>query len=452
MLSPFSDKQFFRSLFSLAVPIALQQLVGSLVNMLDTIMIGRLGTVEIAAVGLGNQVFFLFNLTLFGICSGGAIFTAQFWGRKDLQGIRKSHGFCLTLNLAVAVVYTFAAAFFPGEIIGIYSKDEAVITAGAAYLKTLSPFFIIFAVSFAFTTTLRSVEKVRLAMVTTVIALSLNLAMNYLFIFGSGPIPAMGVRGAALATVISRLVEAIILVTVTYMKKYALAGNFKELSGFDRSYVRHYFRIAIPVIVNEMLWSLGITAQNFIFARTTTDAIAAFNITSTVSNLTWVLFMGLANGIAVLIGKKIGEGDEKAARNYAAWTACFVPLLAVGASIIIFFISRLTPFVFNVNPETLHFASQMFIILCFIYPFRTFNATMVVGVCRAGGDTVFSVVYDLAVMWIIALPLGALFAFALKTPVWAIYLAIATDDFFKTAFGIWRLKSGKWLHNVVQVM
>ena len=448
----FSDRQFFRSLFSLAIPIALQQLVASLVNTLDTIMIGRLGTVEIAAVGLGNQIFFLFQLTLFGICSGGAIFTAQFWGKKDIQGIRKNHGFCLTLNLAAAAIYTLAAALFPGELIGIYSKDEAVIMAGAAYLKTLSPCFIAFAVSFAFAITLRSTEKVRLSMVTTVIALSINLVLNYLFIFGAGSIPAMGVRGAALATVIARLVETVILVTVAYLKKYAAAGNLRELLSFDRSYVKHFFRITLPVITNETLWSLGITVQNFIFARTTTDAIAGFNIINTVSNLTWVLFMGLAGGIAVLIGKKIGEGDEKAAREYAFRTTILVPLLAVGASVIIFLISRLTPFVFNVNPETLHAASQMFVILCFVYPFRTFNATMIVGVCRAGGDTVFSAFYDLAVLWLVALPAAAFLAFVLKAPVWAIYLAIVTDDFLKTAFGIWRLKSGRWLHNVIQVM
>jgi putative MATE family efflux protein len=412
-------------------------------------MIGRLGTVEIAAVGLGNQVFFLFQLTLFGICSGGAIFTAQFWGRKDISGIRKNLGLCLTLALIVAAIYSFAAAFFSGELISIYSKDEAVIKAGAVYLKTLSPCFIVFGIGFVFTSALRSIERVRLAMITTVIALTLNLVMNYLFIFGFGAIPAMGVKGAALATVISRFIETVILVAVTYKKKYAAAGSIAELFSFDPGYVRHFFRVTLPVIANEMLWSLGITVQNLIFARTTTDAIAAFNITSTVSNLAWVLFMGLANGIAVLIGKKIGEGDEKAAKAYASRTAVLAPLLAVGASLLIFLISRLTPFVFNVNPETIHAASQMFIILCFIYPFRTFNATMIVGVCRAGGDTVFAVFYDVGVLWLIALPLGALSAFVLKAPVWTIYMAIAMDDLLKTAFGIRRLKSGRWLHNVI---
>jgi putative MATE family efflux protein len=444
----FNDRQFYRSLFALAIPIMLQNLVNSLVNMLDTIMIGRLGTVEIAAVGLGNQIFFLYNLFLFGICSGGSIFTAQFWGKGDIAGIRKNLGFCLTLNFAVAVLFTLAAALIPEKLIGVYSRDAAVIEAGALYLKTLWPSFIPFAVSLAFTLTLRSVEKVRLAIVVTLIALSLNGTLNYLFIFGAGPVPAMGVKGAALATVFSRVVELFILVSVSYAKRYVPAGRLRELFSFNRYYARQFFRITLPVIINEIIWSLGITVQNIIFARTHTNAIAAFNITGTVSQLTWVLFIGLGNGVSVLIGKKIGERNEQAAREYASRIARFAPLLSVGAALILFPVSRLLPLVFNVNAETLASASLMFIILCFFYPFRAFNMSMIVGICRAGGDTVFCALYDTIVMWCFALPMAALAGFVFKAPVWVIYLCILMEEPVKVLLGLWRLKSGKWLHNV----
>ena len=444
----FDDRQFYRSLFALAIPIMLQNLVNSLVNMLSTIMIGRLGTVEIAAVGLGNQIFFLFNLFLFGICSGGAIFTAQFWGKGDIPGIRKNLGFCMTLNLISAIFFTLVAALFPEKVIGIYSRDEAVIKAGAAYLKTVSPSYIPYAISMAFTLTLRSVEKVRLAIVVTFIALSLNAIMNYLFIFGVGPIPAMGVEGAALATVISRLTETIILVTATYILKYVPAGNLRELFAFNSFYARQFLRVTLPVIINEMLWSLGITVENIIFARTHTDAIAAFNITGTVSQLTWVLFIGLGNGIAVLIGKKIGERDEQTARDYASRIVRFAPLLAFGAAMLLLPISRLLPYVFNVNPQTLKDASQMFIILCFSYPFKAFNMSMIVGICRAGGDTVFCMIYDIAMLWLVAVPLAALASFVLGAPVWGIYICIIAEDPLKALLGLWRFRSGKWLHNV----
>jgi len=444
----FDDRQFFRSLFAISIPIMLQNLVNSLINILDTIMIGRLGTVEIAAVGLGNQIFFLYNIFLFGICSGGAIFTAQFWGKGDTSGIRKNLGFCITLNLIIAVFFTLAAALIPDKLIGIYSRDEAVIRAGAAYLGILSFSFIPFAFSIAFTLSLRSVEKVKLSIVVTVIALFLNLVLNYFFIFGIGPFPAMGVKGAALATVISRVVEVFLLVIASYVLKYVPAGSLRELCGFNVYYARLFFKVTLPVIANEIFWSTGFTVQNIIFARTNTDAIAAFNITGTVQMLTWVLFLGLGNGVAVLIGKKIGEQKENIARDFASRIIRFAPLLALGAALVLYPASRFLPFIFNVNPETLKVVSQMFLILCCSYPFRAFNLVMVIGVCRAGGDTVFCMVYDIAVMWLVSLPLAAFTGFVLEAPVWVIYMCLIMEEPLKVIMGLWRFKSGKWLHNV----
>jgi putative MATE family efflux protein len=444
----FADKQFYKNLFTIAAPIMLQNLINSFVNMVDTVMIGRLGTTEIAAVGLGNQVFFFFNIILFGICSGGAIFTAQFWGKQDIPGIRKNTGLCLILNSLVALIFTVLVLLAPEKILGIYSRDPDVIKAGVRYLKTLAPSFIPFGISFVFILTLRSVEKVRLAMVTTIIALTINIILNYLFIFGAGPIPAMGVAGAALATVIARISEMIILVSISYKKGYAPAGTFRELTAFTDGFIARFLRITAPVIINETIWSLGITMQNIILARTNTDAIAAYNITNTVSQLTWVVFIGLGNGVAVLIGKKIGEGEDKIARTYADRISVFAPLVAAGAAIILFPLSWIMPFIFNVNPQVLKYVSAMFIILCCTYPFKAFNMSMVVGICRAGGDTIFCAVYDLVFMWLVALPLAAVASFILHSPVWLIYLCLLSEECLKTILGFWRLKSGRWLHNV----
>jgi putative MATE family efflux protein len=428
----------------------LQNFINSLVNMLDTVMIGRLGTVEIAAVGLGNQVFFLYNLTLFGVCSGASIFTAQFWGKRDIPGIRRNTGFCMTLTLGVGVLFTLAAAALPDRLIGIYSRDPAVIAAGTEYLKNLAPAFIPFAVSLVFVLTLRSVEKVRLAMVSTLIALSLNALLNYLFIFGAGPLPAMGVAGAARATVLSRMVETGILVIGSYVLRYPPAGSLRELLGFRLPFVQRVLRVAFPVIVNEIIWSAGVSAQNVIFARTHTDAIAAFNITNTVSQLAWVVFIGLGNGMGVLVGKKIGEGNEKLARDYAGRILRFAPLLSLGVLVILNSLSLLVPLAFNVNENVLAAVRLMFIVLSCSYPFRAFNMSMVVGICRAGGDTVFCVVYDLLFMWTVALPLAALAGFVFHAPVWLIYLCLLSEEPLKMLLGLWRYKSGKWLHNVTQ--
>jgi putative MATE family efflux protein len=433
----------------MAIPIMLQNLVNAFVNMVDTVMIGRLGTVEIAAVGLGNQFFFLYNMILFGISSGGAIFTAQFWGRQDIPGIRKNMGLCLILTLGTGVFFTLASLLFSREIMGIYSKDPAVISAGTVYLRTLSPSYIPYALSFVFILTLRSTEKVRLAMEASVIALSINMILNYVFIFGLGSVPAMGVQGAAAATVIARLAEMIILISVSYGRSYVLAGSIRDFLGFNRPFARQFFRITTPVVCNELLWSLGVTVQNIIMARTHTDAIAAFNITNTVSQLTFVVFIGLGNGAAVLVGNRIGAGAEDTARIYASRLTRFSVLVAVAVGLIFLSLSPLIPLLFNVNPNVIAITSAMFIILSCSYPFKAFNMSMIVGVCRAGGDTVFCIFYDLFFMWCFSLPLAAAATFFFRVPVWLIFLFIIAEEPLKTILGFRRLRTGKWLHNVV---
>jgi putative MATE family efflux protein len=447
-ISLFDDKLFYKNLFSLALPIMLQNLINSFVNMVDTVMIGSLGTTEIAAVGLGNQVFFLFNMVLFGICSGGSIFTAQFWGKRDIQGIRKNTGLCLIFNIITALCFTVMALAMPEKVIGFYSRDPDVIRIGADYLKTLTPSYIPFSVSFVFMITLRSIERVKLSMIATLIALSVNMSLNWVFIFGAGPVPAMGVRGAAIATAVARIVEMIILVTVSYRRKYQMAGTLKEYTAFNWAFAARFLVISGPVIVNEFVWALGISVQNLIFARTGTDAIAAFNITNTFAQLTWVVFIGLGNGVAVLIGKKIGEGAEDTAREYARKIIIFAPLLAAVTAMALYPLSKLLPLIFNVNSNVLAYISVMFIILCCSYPFRAFNMALIVGVCRAGGDTVFCVLFEMLVMWGYSLPFGAAMAFIFHSPVWIIYLCLCSEDVIKMILGFRRFKSGKWLRNV----
>ncbi|GHV53292.1 MATE family efflux transporter [Spirochaetia bacterium] len=446
------NKDFYKKLFTIAIPIMLQNLVNAFVNMIDTVMIGRLGTVEIAAVGLGNNIFFFYMIILFGICSGGSIFTAQFWGKHDISGIRKNVGLLMVISLCVGVLFTLAAALIPYQLIGIYSRDPEVIKAGGLYLKFLAPSFLPFAISQVFVLSLRSIEKVQVPMITTAIALSVNVVLNYFLIFGIGPFPMMGVAGAAVATVIARFVETGALVAVSYRRKYAIAGSLRELTGFNSFYLRRFFSVALPVIINEIIWSAGIITQNIIFARTGTDAIAAFNITGTVSQLTWTLFIGMGNGVSVLIGKKIGEGDHAAARDYASRIIRFAPLVAVGAVCVLIPISALIPFIFNVNEGVIAAASLMFIILAISYPFRAFNMAMVIGICRAGGDTVFCAIYDVAFMWAVALPAAAIASFVFHAPVWLIYLLVLSEDPLKVVLGFWRYRSGKWLHNVTEDM
>lgn len=439
---------FFKTLTVIALPIILQNLLQTFVNMLDSIMVGQLGAEEIAAVGLGNQVFFLLNMILFGISSGASIFIAQYWGKKDLSGIKKSMGISLTFSSIIAVVFFAAAVFAPRILMGFFSSDQKVVELGAGYLRIVGWSYPLFALTFVYQVSFRSTEHTVLPMVSTSIAFALNALLNYLLIFGIGPFPAMGVKGAAVATICSRLVEFVITVAYSYSKKFEVTGKLREYLSFDASFFARFLRITIPVIINETLWGLGCSVQNAVFSHASTQAIASFNITGTISQLTWVFFIGMGNASAIIIGKSIGQGDEDLARRYSYRFSWFMPVSAVFIGAFLYPLSLLLPSLFNVEPEILRQAQYMLYVLMCCYPLNAFNMCFIVGICRSGGDTIYGAVNDLIWMWLIGIPLGCLAAFVWKADPWIIYLCLNSEQIFKTTAGIIRVKSGKWLHNV----
>ena len=413
-------------------------------------MVGQLGSVEIAAVGLGNQIYMLLNMVLFGISSGGAIFIVQFWGKKENSGIWKMEGVMFSFSIVIALIFTFASVFFPKFLIGLYSKDFHVIEIGARYLRIVAFSFPFFAMSFAFSMALRSTEHVKLPMVATMISLVLNAILNYLLIFGIGFFPSLGIVGAAIATCISRIVECFILFIVVYSKKYEVASSVKNLFSFTFFEVRKFIIIAFPVIINEAIWGLGTSMHSLIMGRTSTEAISAFNITGTISQITWVFFIGVGNAAGIIIGKKIGEGNETEARKYANNLSWFMPVMAIFIGLLLIPISKFLPFMFNVEANILVQAKMMLMILMCCYPLNAFNMCWVVGICRAGGDTVFAAIIDVCFMWIIAIPLAACVAYFTNVQPYIIYICLLSEQIFKAIVGFYRIKSGKWLHNVVE--
>ncbi|MCR4735027.1 MAG: MATE family efflux transporter [Treponema sp.] len=437
-------KGFYSSLFTIAIPISLQALLQNFVNMLDTVMIGRLGSVEIAAVGLGNQIFFILNMILFGITSGGGVFIAQFWGKKDIGGIRRSLGLMTLIATFVALVFTLLGLFIPNQLIRIYSPDPEVVRVGGEYLRLACLSYIPTAISFSITLAMRSTERVKLPLVCTSVSLLTNAGANYLLIFTAG----LGVKGAAIATVFSRLVELVILFIWSYSHGYEICGKLRELMGFDWSFVFKYLKIAFPVIINETFWGLGTSVYNGIYAHAGTDSFTAYSITGTISQLTWVFCMGFGNGIGVLIGKRIGEKKLDEAKAYALRSMWFMPLVGALVGLLLLPLSKLLPFIFNVEPEIIKMASQILMILILLYPFNSFCMDWVVGVCRAGGDTVFSALGELIVLWGVAIPLGYIAAFVLHLPAPMIFLFLSSESIVKAIIGAIRVLSGKWLHEV----
>ena len=444
-------KDFFATLFTVAAPITAQNFINSAVNMADAVMIGRLGKESITAVGLGNQIFFLLNLLLFGLVSGSAVFSSQFWGKKDIEGIMRTTGLCFIIATIMGAIFTASCLLIPEKLINFYSKDSEVISLGASYLKYVSFCFFPFVYSFSITMILRSIGKIKLAVITTAISLVVNITLNAVLIFGiKGLVQPLGVKGAAIATVISRLLEFIIVLFVSIIKKYPVLGSFKKMFSISFRFLKAYFIVTMPVVVEEVLWSLGITTHNLIFAHLGTGEYAAFNIVNNVSLLLWVIFLGLGNGSAIIIGNKIGEGKIAETRDFASFITRLAPLVAVFLIFLFIPISFLIPYIFDVTEDVLNLVPSLVITLATYYPLKAFNSVMIVGVCRGGGDTRFSLIYDILFMWTVAIPLAFIISsFNTLAIPYVVYATIMSEEPLKMILGLARMKSGKWLHCVV---
>lgn len=446
----FQDDAFFSIVWRLALPIATQQLVMNALNAVDVLMIGQLGETAVAAVGLANQVFFLLSLFMFGCGSGAAVFSAQFWGRGDIANLRRVLGIGLRLALAGGILFTAAAVLAPSQVLAVYSKDPAVIDLGSRYLRLVGLCYIPTSITMIFGIILRSTRTVKVPMMVSVGALSLKTLLAYGLIFGRFGLPALGVPGAALATVVARTLECAVLVGLSYRLRLPTAARWRELALPDRVFLAAFARTTLPVILGEIIWSIGVTTYNAVYARIGTDAIAAVNIASTIEGIALVPFMGLGNACAILLGNQIGAGETGAALTYARR---FLLLAAGGAAaigVLILAVSRGVVDLYRISSEAQTYARSVLVVMSAVLWLKALNMTLIVGILRSGGDTRFALFADTGPMWLLGVPAALLAAFVLHLPVyWVMGLIVLTDEGLKAMVGLRRVASGRWINNVV---
>lgn len=448
----FGDSVFYKNLFRIAIPITIQNLIMSSLNFVDTIMVGQLGETNIAAVALANQLFFLIALFLFGVGSGASVFVAQFWGKKDVINIRKVLGLSMLCSVVVSVLATLIVMTFPEVVLSLFTKDTEVIRISASYLRIVCFSYIPTSITFCFASTLRSTGQSKLPMIASAVALSVNTVLNYIFIFGKLGMPAMGARGAAVATVIARFAEAILILGVVYSLKLTPAASFRELFAFSRDFAVRFFQVVIPVIMNEVLWSTGVTMYTVVYGRMGTNILASINIASAIEGISFVLFRSMSNACAVLVGNKIGEGDEQTAFTYSLRMAILGPALGITVGLILFFSSGNLLVFYNVTEQVYENARIILRIFSFVIPLKVFNMINIVGILRSGGDTKFSLILDTFGVWFIAVPLAFVGGLVYHLPVYIVYVLVNLEEIFKFSLGLKRFISKKWINNVIVQM
>lgn len=450
MKKTFKDKTFLLAILTLVIPITLQNLISSSLNMVDNLMIGRLGENSIAAVGLVNQYFFIFMLCLTGINAGAGIFMSQFWGKKDTSNIRKMLGLDMILSLMVSFLFFIPAALFSREIMKIFTNDVEVINLGIKYIRIISVTFVLTSITQVYSTALRCIGIARLPMFGSLIGVLTNAFLNWVFIFGHFGFPAMGVAGAAIATSIARTVEMVFIVICAYKSNSVIPSKIKNIIGFDRQFVRMYFKTSYSVIINELVWSIGLSVYSIIYAKIGIREVASMQIASTINNMFMVLSIGLASAAAIMIGNKIGAGEEKLAIDYAIKLGILAPIIGLITGMALFVASPAVVGLFKINNDTLNNTITVLRIMAFFAPLRFFNVLMIVGVFRGGGDTTYSMLVQLGTIWCFAIPAGFIAAVYFKLPLDKVFFIISLEEVVKIFFEANRLHSRKWIRNVVE--
>ncbi|HCY87676.1 MAG TPA: MATE family efflux transporter [Desulfobacteraceae bacterium] len=444
-----SQKKFIGLLWTLALPIALQNLLTCSMGVIDILMVGQLHEAAIAAVGIANQFVFMFIVIQYGIHSGVSIFTAQYWGKQDLSRIKHLSGMGIMVGLFIAAVFSFVALVLPHRLMGLFSTDPTVIRLGVDYLGIVGVAFAFTAVSFSFMVNLRAMGFAKVPMVCSVVAVGLNIFLNYVLIFGKLGFPELGVTGAAIATTTAKVTEGLVMAGIIYGKRYPLAATLKEMCSFDAAFFRRVATTCWPVFLNEFFWVTGISLYKLVYARLGTESIAAVNIVATLEEFLFIPFFGLFHGGAIMIGNSIGAGKEKTAYAYGQFLLIAQLLMAMAGGLLMI-LSRDTVLSFyNISPGTYENAYYLMLVSGLLLWTKTTNFTNIVSVLRSGGDTRFGFLLDLTGVWCIGVPLAFLGAFYLRLPVYWVMALIAVEEFYKLGIGIPRFFSKKWIRNLV---
>ncbi|SCN26242.1 Na(+)/drug antiporter [Clostridium sp. N3C] len=442
------DKEFLSNMLKIALPIMLQNLVASTLNMADTIMVGKLGEIEIAAVGIANQYFFFFSMILIGLCGGCSVFIAQYWGKKDFDNIKRILGLGLVSVLLISIVFMAVGFINPGKIISLFNKEPIVKDLGGKYLFIVLFSYIFTAITFVYSYSLRSIGNTVTPLIVNIAALICNVVFNYILIFGKLGFPALGVEGAAIATLISRVVEAVTLVVLVYKDNGVLAAKFSELKDLSFEFLKKSYKIIIPVLLNDVLWALASLIYSFVYGHMGTGATAAIQICNTVNNMFMVVTFGMASASVVMIGNSIGEGKEDQTISYAKKFMIISLYVSILLGVILALTAPLIIELFNVSNEVRRSTLIMLYIISLIFLVRFLGMIMIVGILRGAGDARSALIIEGFTMWFIGVPLTILGAFFFKLPVHLVYALAILEEVVKFILALMRLKSRKWINNI----
>jgi len=444
------DMSFYKSVLNISLPIALQNLITFSVSMADTVMVGRLGEVNLSATAIANHLQFILMILIFGVGGGASVISSQYYGKKDIDSIHKVMAIMYRLCILIGIVFVFIAILIPYQFMNIYTIDKKVILQGVKYLRIISISYIFYAITNCTISVLRSVKTVRISLVVYSISLLVNIFFNWVFIFGKFGINPMGIQGAAIATVMSRLTEfTITLIFIMYFEK-KINLKLKELKNLDKEIIRVFKKASTPIILNELFWAIGSTMISIIVGRMGTEVVAGNSINNVTNQFATLFIFGLSSASSVIIGNTIGKGDYEKVKEYANTICILSFIMGILSAIVILILRPIIVNLYNVSDYTKSIAKQIMISTAILSVFKSVSSNIMMGVLRGGGDNKFVFISEMIFMWLVSIPLGFLSAFVLKLPVFIVFLIIKGDEVLKAITGVFRVLRGRWIVDVTK--
>ena len=452
------DRAFYRRLFTVMLPILVQNIITNFVNLLDNVMVGQVGTEPMSGVAIVNQLLFVFNLCIFGGLAGAGIFTAQFYGKKDNQGIAESIRGKIYIAAGVLAIALFVLIAYGEELIMqfIHEGEEgldmaATLEYGKDYLKVMLLQVFPFAVMQIYSSTLRETGETVLPMKAGIVAVLVNLTGNYILIFGKLGAPELGVVGAAIATVISRYAECLIVVlwTHTHKQRCPYIREVYRSPRIPAELVRKIVFMGLPLLVNELLWSGGMTMLNQCYSVRGLEVVSAMNISTTVSNLFFCAFFAMGNTVAIMVGQLLGAGKLEQAVEEDRKLIAFAVVLCAAVGVVMAALAPAIPQIYNTTSTVKRLAESLLLVVSVTMPVHGFNNACFFTL-RSGGKTIITFLFDSVYLWVLCVPLAFILSRFTAVPILPLFIAVQLPDLVKAAMGYVMVKKRMWVKNLVK--
>lgn len=444
------NKTLYTQLFTLAIPIALQNMISYSVGLADNVMVGSLGEVAISGVYICNQIQIILQMLIAGIGSAQIVLAAQYWGKNDKESVKGIISIALKIAFLCATLFWLALFLFPKEILGLYTNDSLVITEAMKYARIICFTYLFFTISNVLMASLRCIGTVKISLYVSAVSFVINVALNWILIFGHFGAPALGVAGAAIATLITRIIEFIIILIYVFIIDNKLKFQLKDLVHTNIILVKDFFRYGLPIVLGDALWGLNLTVQGGIVGRLGASSIAAVSIANTVFSVVSVSVYGTASASSIIIGNATGEGNLPKIKDISRRLQKVFLVVGVCTGLFLFLIKDFVLGFYQISEEALTIAGALMMILSITIIGTSYQMSTLTGIVRAGGAVHFVLINDIIFVWVVVIPLSLLTAFVLGAPTWVVFLCLKCDQVLKCVVAVIKVNRYDWIKKLTK--